>query len=96
MANEAKKGIVRSKAYYVNAIVGVVLMFGIGFIPPVEPITEMGMKVLGIFIGMIYLFSACDVHWPLWATARWGRRRRAVWATRWCSRAPRRILWPAP
>ena len=64
MANEAKKGIVRSKAYYVNAIVGVVLMFGIGFIPPVEPITEMGMKVLGIFIGMIYLFSACDVHWP--------------------------------
>lgn len=53
----------RSKAYFINAIIGVVLMFGIGFIPPIEPITEMGMKVLGVFIGMIYLFSACDVGW---------------------------------
>lgn len=60
----AKLGVMRSRAYYINAIIGVVLMFGIGFIPPIEPITEMGMKVLGIFIGMIYLFSACDVHWP--------------------------------
>ncbi len=53
----------RSKAYFINAIIGVVLMFGIGFLPPIEPITEMGMKVLGVFIGMIYLFSACDVGW---------------------------------
>lgn len=53
----------RSKAYFINAVVGIVLMFGIGFLPPVEPVTEMGMKVLGVFIGMIYLFSACDVGW---------------------------------
>lgn len=53
----------RSKAYFINAIIGIVLMFGIGFLPPIEPITEMGMKVLGVFIGMIYLFSACDVGW---------------------------------
>ncbi|MCM1148878.1 MAG: hypothetical protein NC319_02160 [Butyricicoccus sp.] len=64
MANETKRGIVRSKAYYINAVIGVVLMFGIGLLPPLEPITEMGMKVLGIFIGMVYLFSACDTHWP--------------------------------
>ena len=53
----------RSKLYRINAIIGIALMFGIGFIPPIEPITEMGMKVLGVFIGMIYLFSACDVGW---------------------------------
>lgn len=53
----------RSKAYLINAFIGIILMFGIGFIPPIAPITEMGMKVLGVFIGMIYLFSACDVGW---------------------------------
>ena len=57
-------GAPRSKAYLINAIIGIVLMYGIGFIPPIAPITEMGMKVLGIFIGMIYLFSACEVAWP--------------------------------
>ena len=65
MATELKKkGIIRSKAYMINAIIGVVIMFGFGFIPPVEPITAMGMKVLGIFLGMIYLYSSCDVNWP--------------------------------
>lgn len=67
MANEITKkpgGVPRSRAYMINAIVGVVIMFGFGFIPPIAPITEMGMRVLGIFLGMIYLYSACDVNWP--------------------------------
>ena len=65
MANESKpRGVVRGKAYYIHAIIGLVLMFGIGFLPAADPITPMGMKVLGIFIGMVYLFSACEVNWP--------------------------------
>lgn len=65
MGSEMKKtGAPRSKAYMINAIIGVVVMFGFGFLPPLAPITEMGMKVLGIFLGMIYLYSSCDVNWP--------------------------------
>ena len=31
---------------------------------PIEPITEVGMTVLGVFIGMVYLWSTVDSIWP--------------------------------
>lgn len=49
--------------FYIHVIIGVALMFIIGALPNAEPITELGMKVLGVFIGTLYLFTACDVLW---------------------------------
>ncbi len=52
------------KGNFVHVAIGCILMLGIGFLPPAAPITEYGMKVLGIFVGMIYLWITCSVLWP--------------------------------
>lgn len=56
----------RSKdvSYYVKSLAGIAIMFGVGFLPPIAGVTELGMRVLGIFIGMIYLLCAVDIIWP--------------------------------
>ena len=59
-----KRGEIRSVAYRVNAIIGILIMFLGWVLPAPEPITDVGMRVLSVFIGMIYLFSACEVAWP--------------------------------
>jgi sodium-dependent dicarboxylate transporter 2/3/5 len=35
-------------------VISLLFMFGFRFIPPVAPITEAGMAILGVFIGMIF------------------------------------------
>ena len=40
--------------YYVHSAIGVLIMFGVGFLPPIPGITAIGMKVLGAFLGMLY------------------------------------------
>lgn len=39
-------------------------MFGFGSLEPFKPITPSGMQVLGVFIGVIYLWSFVSVLWP--------------------------------
>lgn len=41
---------------------GVMLLFAV--LPPIEPITSMGMKVVGVFIGTVLLLSLVDTVWP--------------------------------
>ena len=48
----------------INALITIVLMFGIGFIPPVSELTVSGMKILGILLGTIYGVSFCATAWP--------------------------------
>lgn len=50
--------------YAVHCAVGLFCMFGFGFLPAVEPITPVGMKILGVFIGSIYMWSFLDILWP--------------------------------
>ncbi len=50
--------------YWIHTIIGLILMFGIQHIPPVAPITEIGMQIGGIFIGAIYLWSTVGTFWP--------------------------------
>ena len=45
---------------YIHIAIGLILMFGGQFLPPIEPITEVGMQVLFIFIGVIYLWSTVE------------------------------------
>ena len=49
---------------YVHIIVMFVLMIGIGLLPPFGQITELGMKILGIFIGIMYAWIFIDLLWP--------------------------------
>ena len=50
--------------YVINMAITLLLMFGFGFLPPIGTITPVGMKVLGVFLGVVYGYSTCDVIWP--------------------------------
>jgi len=59
---DKKKG--SNVGYYIKCAVGIACMFGFGYLPAAAPITPIGMKILGIFIGAIYLWSVAGVVWP--------------------------------
>lgn len=50
--------------FYLHVFIGLLLMFGFRLLPPFDPITPIGMSVLGIFLGMIYLWTVADTVWP--------------------------------
>lgn len=60
MTNAKNKNLV----YYAHSVIGLLVMFGLGYLPTIGPVTEYGMKMLGIFIGIIYLWSFVDMVWP--------------------------------
>ena len=39
------------------------LMFGFGYLPAFNPVTPLGMKILGVFFGSIYAWS---IGWSIW------------------------------
>lgn len=43
------------------------IMLGTGFLPPAGNITPMGMKVLGVFLGLIYAWMFVGMLWPSFA-----------------------------
>ncbi len=43
----------KSAKFYIHMAIVLVLMFGIGYLPPIGAITPFGMKVLGVFIGSL-------------------------------------------
>lgn len=49
---------------YIHTMIGVALMFCGWFIPPIAPITEVGMQLVGIFAGLVYLWSTSGMLWP--------------------------------
>jgi len=50
--------------YYLKVVIYVLLTFGIGYLPPFGSVTEMGMKVLGVFIGTVFGWMALGFIWP--------------------------------
>ncbi len=59
MSDIAKK----NKMVYLHIAIMLVLMFGIGFLPPFGQITALGMKVLGCFLGIVYGWIFIDLLW---------------------------------
>ena len=53
-----------SSLQYVHIAVSIILMFGFGYLPPFSTVTPVGMRLLGIFLGVIYGYSTCDIIWP--------------------------------
>jgi len=45
-------------------VVIVLLMFGVGVLPPIAPITAFGMKILGVFLALIFAWTCEIVVWP--------------------------------
>lgn len=52
------------KKRYVHFIVMIFLTIGIGALSPVGDITESGMKVLGVFVAVLYGWIFIDLIWP--------------------------------
>ena len=50
--------------YWLHLAIGAFFMFGFPMLDPIEPLTEIGMTIVGVFIGMVYLWSAVDSIWP--------------------------------
>lgn len=52
----------KSAMYYVHILIGLAIMFGFRMIPvgTLPAVTEVGMQILGIFIGTIYLWTTID------------------------------------
>ena len=54
----------KNTRYYIHSTIGILLMFGFGLLPPFEPLTPLGMKYIGILLGLIYLWSLVEMLWP--------------------------------
>lgn len=50
--------------YWMHLAIGMFFMFVFPRLTPFEPVTEVGMAVMGVFIGMVYLWSTMDSIWP--------------------------------
>lgn len=53
----------KNKMYWIHIAIFLIIMFGVGFIPPFAQITPLGMKVLGIFLGVIYAWCFIALDW---------------------------------
>ena len=48
----------------IHLLITLLLMFGFGYLSPIGPITPMGMKVLGVFLGLLYGWNMAGFIWP--------------------------------
>lgn len=49
---------------YVHVAVMLALYIGFRFLPPIGTITPMGMRILGLFLAVLYGWSTCGMIWP--------------------------------
>lgn len=54
----------KNTAYYINSAVGTCIMLFFGYLPTFSTVTPMGMKILGVYIGLLWLWSTVDLIWP--------------------------------
>jgi solute carrier family 13 (sodium-dependent dicarboxylate transporter), member 2/3/5 len=50
--------------YWINTAITIALMWGIGYLSPWGSLSPLGMKVLGIFIGLLYGWTTIGFVWP--------------------------------
>lgn len=54
----------KSILFFIHCVIGIGLMFGFGTLEPFGPLTPVGMQVLGVFLGLIYLWTFVSLLWP--------------------------------
>ena len=60
MAEGSKPAALKS----MHTLIGVVIMAALSLLPAPAPITALGMKALGVFVGTVYLWITVDLLWP--------------------------------
>lgn len=63
LANTRKK----DTAYYIKSIIGLAIMIFFGKLPAPAPMTQLGMVIIGQFIGLVFLWTFVDMVWPTFA-----------------------------
>ncbi len=61
-ANAAPQKI--SPMYFVHSVICLAIMFGFGQLAPLEPLTPLGMNLIGVFLGVLYGWIFIDIIWP--------------------------------
>lgn len=56
--------VIKKNSYYIKSFIGILIMLTFKYLPVIEPITPLGMNILGIFIGIIYCWTFVDSIWP--------------------------------
>lgn len=51
-------------SYFIHSAICLAIMFGVGRISPIEPLTPLGMSLIGIFTGVLYGWIFIDIIWP--------------------------------
>ena len=66
LLKEKGKETMKSKdmQYYIKSVIGLVIMFGFGQLPPIGPLTPLGMRIVGLFVGLVFLLCTVDIVWP--------------------------------
>lgn len=54
----------KNTSYHIKSAIVIAIMVIFQFLPPMGQITELGMKVLGIYIALLYGWSAVNIVWP--------------------------------
>lgn len=62
MSTPAKSS--KNTLYYIHSFITLLLIFGFGFLPPLDPITPVGMRILGILLGLLYGWTLVGLLWP--------------------------------
>lgn len=63
MSNAAVKA-ENNMSYYIKLVICLIIMFGFGYLPPFEPITPLGMHIVGIFFGLLFGWMTLGLVWP--------------------------------
>ena len=62
--HEENMGSTKSLLYWLNSVITIIWMFGFGLLTPIEPLTQFGMQILGIFIGLLWGWTFVGMIWP--------------------------------
>lgn len=54
----------KSIVYGIEVIIFLVLLFAFGAFPPIGPLSSLDMRILGIFLGLIFGYSCLGFIWP--------------------------------
>lgn len=54
----------KNRSYYIHSVIFILIMAAFWFLPPIAGITELGMKVLGVFLGVLYGWIFIGFIWP--------------------------------
>lgn len=60
----SEKSVSKDWVYWLHSLITVALMFGVGYLQPWGSLNVIGMKVLGIFIGLLWGWTFIGFVWP--------------------------------